>query len=58
MGFHDVDDVPPDPANPIMRRWAKLRIKWLDRIGWPDWALARLKRDLDLTREQILEAAK
>ena len=59
MGVHDMHGLPPiDPSNPIMRRWAKLRVKWLDRIEWPDWAIAQVKNALGLTREEIKELAK
>lgn len=54
-GFDDIDVVPADPSNPIMLRWRKLRIQWLDRVGWPEWSIQQLQERLDLGIAQLQE---
>ena len=38
--------------------WEELRKEWLDRIGWPDWALQQLKDNLGLDVEALKRKAK
>ena len=38
--------------------WEALRNKWLDKIGWPDWALQQLKDNLGLDVEALKRKAK
>jgi hypothetical protein len=39
MGNEDIDEVPPVQENPIHQRWDRLRRKWLDKVGWAEWAV-------------------
>lgn len=59
LGYHDVEQIPPDPTRPAEVRWKQLRTKWLDKSGWPESALEQLRTNLGIDTDALkLEAGR
>lgn len=41
------------PIGALKEQWSKLRIQWLDRVGWNHDALNQLRDNLGITEDQI-----
>lgn len=39
------------------RAWAVLRAQWLNRIGWPEWALTQLRENIAIDVEALKRKA-
>lgn len=56
-GWHDIEQVPPDPARPPEVRWRRLRNQWLERVGWSDLALEQLRDNLGMDTDALMREA-
>lgn len=41
------------PRGEQEERWLDLRVTWLERIGWPQWALKQLWENLEIDGEKL-----
>ena len=49
------DGMSPDsPIGAFQKMWDELRLKWLEKENWPDWALAQL-RNIEVDGEALKE---
>ena len=46
-GFEDMvlENLPPGST---LNTWNELRTKWLDELGWPEWAIKRIHNNLGI----------
>jgi hypothetical protein len=56
-GWNDLKEIPPVPQNPPEKRWHKLRLKWLDRVGWSEPALRQLRANLGMDIDALMREA-
>ncbi len=49
---YGLEDFPWEDDASLDHMWSRLRIEWLNRVGWDEPSLAQLRENLGLTREQ------